>query len=284
VLVPDSATNVFCLATDPDGDDTFAYSWQANSGTFADPSSNSTSWTAGSLPGEVALTCQVTDEHNRTDSESQTVRVYPTGLIAYYNFSLDAADKSGNGHNGTVSNAVYSSDSSGDSSSSLQFDGSDGQVSIAEHSDFDLAAYSFVAVVNLTSANQERTLVSKASAGFGNFTIRVLADNGSSTAGHLVVSHEHAAGDYDEVTVEFPVGVFVHLAVTVSTVGGTTVYIDGTPVYQTTSTPIPAAVQNDVDVRIANGPSGGFVGILDEVQFYDRVLSADEVAAIVPLQ
>jgi uncharacterized protein (TIGR02145 family) len=63
---------------------------------------------------------------DRTTAQTWTVHgALDSGLVAYYPFSGNANDESGNGNNGTVSGAIDSTDRFGHNSSSYFFDGND---------------------------------------------------------------------------------------------------------------------------------------------------------------
>jgi outer membrane protein OmpA-like peptidoglycan-associated protein len=61
-------------AQDPDGD-TLTYRWSAPTGTFANPASRQTPWTAPGQPGAVPLTITVNDGRGMTASDTVTVQV-----------------------------------------------------------------------------------------------------------------------------------------------------------------------------------------------------------------
>ena len=61
-------------AQDPDGD-TLTYRWSAPTGTFANPASRQTPWTAPGQVGAVPLTVTVNDGRGMTASDTVTVQV-----------------------------------------------------------------------------------------------------------------------------------------------------------------------------------------------------------------
>ena len=54
-----------------------------------------------------------------------------TGLVAYYPFSGDAGDASGNGNDGTVSNATLATDRHGATGSAYLFNGTDSRITVS---------------------------------------------------------------------------------------------------------------------------------------------------------
>jgi len=63
------------------------------------------------------------------------------GLVAYYPFSGNANDASGNGHDGTVYGAMLTTDRLGNPNSAFNFDGTDDYVNVAYSPDFQLSTY-----------------------------------------------------------------------------------------------------------------------------------------------
>jgi hypothetical protein len=72
-------------------------------------------------------------------------------LVVQYNFSGNANDTSGNGHDGTVFGATSTSDRFGNPNSAYSFDGIDDYVGVAYSSDFQLSTYTISAWVNPTA-------------------------------------------------------------------------------------------------------------------------------------
>jgi hypothetical protein len=126
-----------CIASDPDGD-SLTYSWSAHFGILSD-SGATASWIAPSNAGNYYITCQVTDGLGGEviDSIGIVVRdfsIIQTGnLVAYYPFSGNANDASGNEHHGTVYGAVLTSDRLGNANSAYYFDGANDYIRITNH-------------------------------------------------------------------------------------------------------------------------------------------------------
>ncbi|MGB6122844.1 MAG: LamG-like jellyroll fold domain-containing protein [Bacteroidota bacterium] len=120
-------SQLLCTAADPDGDP-LSYAWSASSGTFSG-SGPGVSWTAPGSELYAVITCTVTDTAggDATDSVGILVRDFSaaqTGnLIAYYPFSGNAEDASGNQHNGIVSGAQLVPDRNGAPGAAYYFNG-----------------------------------------------------------------------------------------------------------------------------------------------------------------
>ncbi|MBS1501762.1 MAG: Ig-like domain-containing protein, partial [Bacteroidetes bacterium] len=77
--------------------------------------------------------------------KAQAVDSLKVGLIAYYAFNNNAVDSSGNNNNGTVYNAVSTTDRFGNANSAYQFDGTSSYITVPDnqalrlsHTDFTI--------------------------------------------------------------------------------------------------------------------------------------------------
>jgi Concanavalin A-like lectin/glucanases superfamily/Secretion system C-terminal sorting domain/Bacterial Ig domain len=118
---------VTCLAEDVDGD-TLVYSWLASAGTISG-SGNTVIWQSPATEG-VYEVLVVVDDGNGGITESKLnffvkdYAVIETGkLIAYYPFSGNANDVSGNNLNGEVFGAIPTDDLQGEAAGAYYFDG-----------------------------------------------------------------------------------------------------------------------------------------------------------------
>jgi hypothetical protein len=141
-----SSSTFACLASDPDND-TLNYSWSSLSGNFSG-SGSTVSWNAPSSAGNYYIFCLVSDNHGGSVKDSLAVEVRDlsimnTGkLIAYYNFSGNTNDSTGNNKNGSSGNIILVPDRFNKPNSAYSFNG----------------ANSFIEVVNDTLLNFQNAI------------------------------------------------------------------------------------------------------------------------------
>ncbi len=122
-----SASSISILAYDSDND-TLQYTWNSISGNISGSGSTIT-WTAPNTPGNYFVDCTVDDGiggvvYDSIGLEVRDFSIVQTGeLAAYYPFDGNANDASGNNNNGTVSNAMLTSDRLGNPNGAYYFDG-----------------------------------------------------------------------------------------------------------------------------------------------------------------
>jgi hypothetical protein len=122
-----ASSQLICTATDPDGDP-LSYSWSASSGTFGG-SGPGVSWSAPGTEVYAMINCTVTDTAGAATSDSVGILVRDfssaqTGnLVAYYPFSGNADDASGNEHDGIVGGAQLVPDRNGNPDAAFYFNG-----------------------------------------------------------------------------------------------------------------------------------------------------------------
>lgn len=187
--------------------------------------------------------------------------------------SPTVADASGHGHGGTVTGGVTFGAAGAlahDSDTAAAFDGSSGWIDLGNPAALQGSTGSLEAWVTTTAtdANYHAVAVKWYAEGLFVRSGRLYTyDWSTSTASDTGVSV--ADGAWHHVALTFQLGV----------TNGTQVYVDGALVLTTT---IAAAANQAHDAVIGAGstdPAELFPGTLDEVAFYDRVLSPGEVAA-----
>lgn len=126
-----------CYASDPDND-TLNYSWSSSAGNFAGAGSSVT-WTSPSSAGNYYIACLVSDNHGGSVKDSIQVEVRDlsvvhTGqLIAYYPFSGNANDSSGNNNNGFAYGVALVSDRFNNPDNAYSFNGATSYISVANN-------------------------------------------------------------------------------------------------------------------------------------------------------
>jgi hypothetical protein len=126
-----------CFATDADND-TLIYSWSSLAGNITGSGSTIT-WNSPSIAGNYFIACSVNDNHGGVVKDSIHVEVrdfsiVQTGqLVAYYPFSGNANDSSGNNFNGFAQNVTPVPDRFGTPNSAYAFNGANSYVEVSNN-------------------------------------------------------------------------------------------------------------------------------------------------------
>lgn len=211
------------------------------------------------------------------------------GLIGLWHLDGNTTDASGNGHNGAIVGTVTST--AGKFNNAYHFDGSSaidcGNVNLNSTGEFSVSAW--VKSNDPYVTEVWRMVVSKLNTSTGGPLELFLGDGRSSgnpgTAGNYLAwnggnSLYHAFSPYD-LSRNARDGNWHHLAVTFKS-GSQIVYFNGNPVGSSTSTdPLPNTNSNFRIGGIDFGPyHHPWVGEIDEVSAYNRVLSAAEIQTL----
>jgi hypothetical protein len=124
-----------CLATDADGDN-LIYDWKANGGLFENTGDEVT-WSA-SNDGSYNITVTVTDSEGAQSSANTPFLVKTFGndmhkAIAYYPFSGNALDVSGNALHGQAKGAILNTDKEGNAMAAYYFNGGAQHILVPNH-------------------------------------------------------------------------------------------------------------------------------------------------------
>ena len=204
------------------------------------------------------------------------------GLKVHYSFDGSAHDNSGNGNHGIIHGATFTTDRFGNANSALQFDGIDGFVEIPNESDFDLQTFTISMIIKIPNLEKENWMISKGPY-FGNYTITINDNQYNYWPGYAGYVHQTAVGNWSSLasTSAVPVDEFFHLVVTIDSSSFKS-YING-DLARTASNPSPPRMNNE---RVTIGAGGYysvsdfFIGTIDDVRIYDRVLSELEIRAL----
>ncbi len=268
---------VTCVATDPEGGD-LTYRWETSLGSIAG-SDETVMLDAEFTDGEATITCTVEDPDGKTDAESATATIaLPLdGMVAYYPFDGDIMDASGNNHHipsggidGTFVDGHLASDPA---NTALHFDGSN-VLTLPDEAAFDLTGFTIAFWVSTESTTNNPVVLAKG-ADFGNYAVQALQINSRASYVHALAGGGNTSAGFGTATLGTT---FTHLAVTYS--GSQLVlYRDGV---QQSSPAAGAPVQNNTPVTLGGGVTGpaNFVGAIDELRFYSRVLSGPEIGAL----
>jgi len=201
-----------------------------------------------------------------------------SGLVAAYSFDegtgTTAADKSGNGNNGTLINgATWSTTSKFGAAAS--FDGTNDRIDVADSNSLDLTSgMTLEAWVRPTANSSYRTVVLKEVSGELAYSLYAAdSDHGTRSSGWVRVA---SASHYADGTNALPLNVYSHIAVTYN--GSALVfYVNGVA---TRSTAVTGNIQtSSMPVRIGGNTIWGeyFQGQIDELRVYNRALSQSEI-------
>jgi len=180
------------------------------------------------------------------------------GLVAYYSFNGNANDESGNGNDGTIVGAVLASDRFGNENSAYRFDGNNDYILVPHNSILDLFDSLTIDVwtYRTSSAVPQHLIGKRIGCGWGSNFYQLAIGGGAFPSGSV------------------PLNQWVHLAFTVAGRNQTS-YVNGQVVAIYTHSLLSS---NTADLKIGgSGTCTAFTGILDEVDIFNRVLSAEEI-------
>jgi hypothetical protein len=238
------------------------------------------SWnTAGAANGSHVLTARARDgAGNTTASTPVTVTVANVGvpgLVAAYGFDVGsgttAPDASGNGLDGTVSNAAWVA---GHSGGALSFNGSSSWVTVADHNLLDLTnGLTLEAWVKPASLTGWTTVLMKERTGGLAYALYGSANTNRPPTGYVNIggADRNATGG-----AAIPLNAWSHLTTTYDG-ASLKLYVNGVLAVTTAVTGSVAA--STAVLRIGGNSVWGeyFSGLIDEVRVYNRALSPSEV-------
>ena len=209
-----------------------------------------------------------------SNTASATTPAAPSGLVAAYAFDegsgTTVTDASGNGNNGTISNATWAT--SGKYGKALQFNGTNALVSIPNAASLDLTTgMTLEAWVNPSVVNANwRDVIYKAD---DNYYLSATSTSASVPDAGLI-----AGGTYADAfgTSALPTNTWSFLT---ETYDGTTVrlYVNGTQVSSTAHTGSISTSTNPLTIGGDTPYSQYFTGLLDNVRVYNVALSAAQI-------
>ena len=199
------------------------------------------------------------------------------GLVAYYPFTGNAVDASGNGNNGTVIGAVPCPDRFGNASSAYSFNGSSSYISFTAPPTNQTNNVTLSAWINPASTNQAAMAVVLGydDPGLGNGFALGIAGGGLS-AGNKVSGFLGGVTWVNSGAVYPATNVWYHV-VMVQQSGVTLFYVNGVPTAITTTnnaiTPTGFRIGSLDGIWFFNGK-------IDDVRVYNRALSSFEVSEL----
>ena len=205
---------------------------------------------------------------------ADTVITVNKGLQACYPFSGNAADASGNGNNGSVTNATLTTERSGNSNDAYLFNGSNTEITVphaaalsySKNSTFSISVW-----FNAASASNFSSVVSKSEQSDTSGYVIGFDNTGKF---RFVSNLLYEVKTASAVTLN----AWQHVVVTYNTNNQVRIYLNG--VLSATGT-VPNLNANSYDLkfgRLYAITSGWFFnGKIDDIRFYNRTLTATEV-------
>ena len=193
-------------------------------------------------------------------------------LTASYHFNGDAADASGNGHDGAIHGAAFAADRFGNPNRALSFDGND-YVLVSDHTDLRFEQrLTITAWIKETTRRPYAKILSRRS---GSYYYFLGVDNGNPYGG----IGDGSGGTVTGKSIDMPLGQWHFIAfVYDSLVNNMHIYYDGILDQTTVLTSLP--VMSGVDLAIGadfQGTANFFEGLIDGVAIYDQALTAEEI-------
>ena len=209
------------------------------------------------------------------------------GLIAYYPFSGNANDESGNGNDGTVHGAVLCPDMSGTSNSAYLFDGDNDYIitgtsnSLMVSTEFTICAW-----VKLNSTGTLHNISAQGTVfdTTGNWEFKVLSDGTLSLTANNASHWDYSGELVTPISAGgISFGTWQHIAVVFES-GQVSFYINGSLDSQVSYAVSHFNETNDgikIGEREYSAASGDTDGIIDEFYLYNRALSPGEISRFV---
>jgi len=220
---------------------------------------------------------EVADGTSPTDASSYNS--LSKGLVAYYPFSGNANDSSGNGNSGTPVSPVLSADRLGAANAAYTFNGTSDRIDLANSAALNMnngVPFSMSAWIKTDFSDGQRVILAKAAGAWGNTPALFVDNEGKLRFDNFYINEVHSS-----TTVR--TGTWMHVAVTYD---GSTyrLYVNGLADGEKAFTGSNES-GNSWTFSIGGSlnttfPSGMFKGSIDEVQFWGRTLSPTEVAAV----
>ncbi len=222
------------------------------------------------------------DEVNTGASQAQGGSRLDSGLAGYWRMDdgsgTSATDASTNGNTGTLTNGPTWT--TGQMGSAVSFDGTDDNISIGNISMYDgRDDFAITAWINLNSTSGFQCIFCKDQSGDSASQFRFsIGENGTGKLGYGDSSHSLGGNS------TLSTSTWYHAVITRSSGAGYTFYLNG--IFDGNTAPGSPPNTNSrsayIGARESNlgGLTSYFNGKIDEVRFYHRSLSADEVAEL----
>ncbi|HOJ18983.1 MAG TPA: T9SS type A sorting domain-containing protein [Ignavibacteriaceae bacterium] len=192
------------------------------------------------------------------------------GLVAYYPFSGNANDLSGNGNNGTVTGAVLTTDRFGNSNSAYYFNGSTDSIKVTNSSSLNVEKLTIACWVYYEGGSYNGHIVSK---GLGQYDLFV-----ETTVNSIIGGHINGSSIRSGTSLEFNRWTFLCL---VKDNDSAHLFMDGQKI-KSEAIPgnISASLNNLLIGRHPQDANSRFRGKIDDIRIYNRPLSVSEILTL----
>lgn len=244
-----------------------SWQWDFNNDGVIDSTDQHPSWTY-QKPGRYSVSLTVNDGTDE-DTELRENYIFAYGLVAYYPFSGNAEDESGNENNGTINGTTLTSDGFGRLNSAYAFNGIDSSITTSiDINPSNMPELTLSAWVYPRQTRGRRQIVSHDDGGYDR---------------SLLIENDHwnifTGGDNWDTEVPIDLNAWQHLVAVFSN-AGVTFYKNGIK-YTHQSLPGTSSSQNTLTIGKNPGPYNEyFDGVLDEIRIYNYVLTEPEILSL----
>jgi hypothetical protein len=250
---------------------------------------NSSSFTDGGLVSGNTYSYRVrcfnsagNSSYTNTASATALTSTLVNGLVAAYTFENTGNDVSGNGHTGTLVNGATYSASHKEGTTSLALDGVNDYVDIGT---INLGTqFTFASWVYIPSGYSSlRTIVANSGSGATTDGFRIMVNTYNTTDRKIILE----TGNGSQVAhAETPLSTFVfngwnHVAIVADqTTGQARIYFNGSDMTSLSSMLTNFSTNRTIRLGQMTNGAGVMPGNLDDTRFYNRLLTASEIATL----
>jgi len=193
------------------------------------------------------------------------------GIVAFYGFSGNANDESGNGHHGIVDGPLLTIDRFGTQGLAFEFDGFDDIIHILDDPHFDTVDEFSLSAWIRPAARKTQTILHKGTFASPPYSLSL------SGTGDFVLSLKPSGIAIQVRAHGYEINIWTFVAATWDG-NRARLYVNGEEV---ASEVAPGTIYHyNAPLRIGTRlqmPANSFEGVLDEITVYERALTADEV-------
>jgi hypothetical protein len=211
-----------------------------------------------------------------------------SGLVAWYPFTGNAIDSSGNGNNGTVIGARLSTDRFGKSNSAYSFNGSGNYIRVADNTltlngNFSISCWA--KINDLIPSYYDEAIFSQWDERTGRkFVFGYRCENSTGQSGFSLYKFGSNSIQYNNYQINWKSNSLWNQVIATYELGVVSkIYINGKLEYTTTNVPPSLASPNSATTPFEIGHGYGqnrelwFNGLIDDIRIYNRVLTANEI-------